>query len=151
MTFDLSAKFRNQIRIDQIANTARVKRIVLFHEYGKPVEQTLITLAVNHTRNQVNIFRLANAARDKRIDISKLQWILTDNARRLPVTADTIRVETFKDSTLGKIMHYVQTFWPKDKITTNLRPIFNRSGSLLVLENYFMLENRVVMLKRLNR
>ncbi|CAH8547558.1 unnamed protein product, partial [Dicrocoelium dendriticum] len=42
---------------------------------------------------------------------AEVQRILADNVRRLPVTADTIRMETSRDRILEKAMHCVRTCW----------------------------------------
>ncbi|CAH8637620.1 unnamed protein product [Dicrocoelium dendriticum] len=83
--------------------------------------------------------------------VAEVQRILADNVRRLPVTADTIRMETSRDRILKKAMHCVRTYWPNGGIPMELRPFYHRRASLSAVDNCLMFGDRVVVPRKLQR
>ncbi|KFD46355.1 hypothetical protein M514_12771 [Trichuris suis] len=81
---------------------------------------------------------------------AKVQRIFIDAVRSLPLTAETIRAETSKDSLLQEIMSFMQRGWPQEK-TGQILQFFNRRDSLSVFGGCLLSGERVVIPVSLQR
>ncbi|KAI8120353.1 Retrovirus-related Pol polyprotein from transposon 17.6 [Lucilia cuprina] len=76
-----------------------------------------------------------------------LQFLLQDNIKHVPVTHKMVVIATAKDTTLRKVIQYIQDGWPSSPkmISSYIEPYYNRRESLSIVDNCIMSGDRVVI------